>query len=122
MKVLLEEMQRNSSYIRKQNFNLIECWECEWRDMKKTNKDLQRFVATRLQRPLDNMKTMTLQTILDAVKNEKLLGCIECDIHVPEHLHDKFSEMCPIFKNTDLSCDDIGEFMKAYAEENDITH
>ena len=63
---------------------------------------------------------MTLQTILNAVRNEKLFGCIEYDIHVPEHLRDKFSEMCPILKNTDISRDDIGEFMKTYAEENDI--
>ena len=63
---------------------------------------------------------MTLQTILGAVKNEKLFGCVECDIHIPEHLREKFSEMCHIFKNTEISRDDIGEYMKAYAEENDI--
>ena len=80
--------------------------------MKKTNKEL-RFIATRLQRPLDKVKTMTLQTILDSIKNYKSFGCVECDIHVPEHLRDKFSEMCPIFKNTDISRDDIGEFMKS---------
>ena len=28
--------------------------------------------------------------------------------------------MCPIFKNTEISCDDIGEYVKAYAEENKI--
>ena len=120
MKELLEETEKNSSYIHKQGFNLVECWECEWRDMKRANKDLQRFIATRLRRPLDKVKTMTLQTILGAVKNETLFGCVECDIHVPEHLREHFSEMCPIFKNTEISRDDIGEFMKAYAEENDV--
>ena len=120
MKDLLEETRRNSAYIRQQGFNLVECWECEWREMKKTNKGLQRFIATRLRRPLDKVKTMTLRTILDAVRDEKLFGCVECDIHVPERLRDKFSEMCPVFKNTDISRDDIGEFMKTYAEENDI--
>ena len=49
--------------------------------MKNTNKNLQRFIAARLRRPLDKVKTMTLERILN---------------------------------------DDIGEFMKAYAEENDI--
>ena len=88
--------------------------------MKKTDKELQWFIATRLRRPLDKVKTMTLQTILGAVKNETLFGCIECDIHVPEHLREHFSEMCPIFKNTEISRDNIGEFMEAYAEENDI--
>ena len=120
LKELLEETEKNNEYIRKQGFNLVECWACEWRELKKTNRELQRFIATRLRRPLDKVKTMTLHTILGAVKNEKLFGCVECDIHVPEHLRDKFSEMCPVFKNTEISRDDIGEYMKAYAEENDI--
>ena len=49
--------------------------------MKNTNKNLQRFIAARLRRPLEKVKTMTQERIL---------------------------------------YDDIGEFMKAYAEENDI--
>ena len=81
---------------------------------------MQRFIATRLRRPLDKVKTMALQSILDAIRNETLFGCIECDIHVAEHLREQFSEMCPIFKNTEISRDDIGEYMKAYVEENDI--
>ena len=30
--------------------------------------------------------------------------------------------MCPIFKNTEISRDDVGEFVKAYAEESNIMH
>jgi G:T-mismatch repair DNA endonuclease (very short patch repair protein) len=46
MKKLIEETQRNSGYIRRQGFNLVECWECEWREMKKRNSGLQRSIAT----------------------------------------------------------------------------
>ncbi|CAB4021097.1 Zinc finger and SCAN domain-containing 22, partial [Paramuricea clavata] len=120
MKELLEETKRNSAYITKQGFNLVECWECEWRDMKKRNSALQRFIATHLRRPLDKLKTMTKQSIINAVKNDKLFGCVECDIHVPESLREYFKEMCPIFKNTEIRREDIGEFMKSYAEENNI--
>jgi hypothetical protein len=66
------------------------------------------------------MKTMSMENILAAVRNETLFGCVECDIHEPDILGDHFQEMCPIFKNIDISRDDIGEFMKKYAEENDI--
>jgi len=45
---------------------------------------------------------------------------MEVDIRVPEHLKEKFSERCPIFKNTEISRDDTGEFMKTYAEEYNI--
>ena len=40
------------------------------------------------------------------------------DIPVPDHLKEKFSEMCPIFKKKEISRDNIGEFMKAYADEH----
>jgi len=42
------------------------------------------------------------------------------DIHVPGHLKEKYTEMCPIFKKTEISHDDIAEFMKVYAEEHNI--
>ena len=45
---------------------------------------------------------------------------MEVDIRVPPHLKAKFSEMFPIFKNTETSRDDIGEYMKDYAEEHGI--
>ena len=45
---------------------------------------------------------------------------MKVDIRVPEHLKEFFSEMCLIFKNTEISRDDIGEFMKAYADEHNI--
>ena len=35
-------------------------------------------------------------------------------------LKEKFSEMCLIVKNTNISREDIGEFMKAYAEDRSI--
>ena len=28
--------------------------------------------------------------------------------------------MCPIFKNTEISCEDIGDFMRKFAELNDL--
>jgi hypothetical protein len=50
--------------------------------------------------------------ILDDVLNEKFFGVMECDIDVPENLKDVFSEMSPIFKNTDISYNDISEDTK----------
>ena len=68
--------------------NVLISWSAgsEWRWMKKLSKNLQHFIATQLRPPMDKVKTMTLETILEAVRCEKLFGCIECDIHAPEHL------------------------------------
>ena len=88
--------------------------------MKRTNRELQRFIATEVRRTLDTIKIMSPERILSEVRQDRLFGCVEVDIRVPEHLKEKFSEMCPIFKNTNISRDDIGDFMKAYAEEHNI--
>ena len=120
MAELLEETRANTEYIKSKGCRVVEMWECEWRDMKKTNHELQRFIATEVRRLLDQVKVMSPERILSEVRNERLFGCVEVDIRVPDHLKEKFSEMCPIFKNTEISGDDIGDFMKAYAEEHNI--
>ena len=120
MAELLEETRANTEYIKSKGCRVVEMWECEWRDMKKTNRELQRFIATEVRRLLDQVKVMSPARILSEVRNERLFGCVEVDIRVPDHLKEKFSEMCPIFKNTEISRDDIGDFMKAYAEEHNI--
>jgi len=43
-----------------------------------------------------------------------------CDIKTPDKLKPKFEEFCPIFKNTTVSWDDIGEHMREYAERNNV--
>ena len=120
MAELREETKANTEYIRSKRYNVVEMYECEWRDMKRTNRELQWFVATEVRRTLDRVKIMSAERILREVRNERLFGCVEVDIRVPDHLKEKFSEMCPIFKNTNISRDDIGDFMKAYAEEHNI--
>ena len=57
-----------------------------------------------------------MQEIIDG----RLFGYVQCDIEVPEHLRDYFSNFPPIFKNTVVSRDDIGNLMKQYAEKENI--
>ena len=45
---------------------------------------------------------------------------MQCDLIVPDELKPTFSNFLPIFKNIDVSRNDIGEYMKNYAEENDL--
>ena len=107
MAELLEETRANTEYIKSKGCRVVEMWEREWRDMKKTNREIQCFIATEVRRTLDKVKIMSPARILSEVRNERLFGCVEVDIRVPDHLKEKFSEMCPIF-------------MKAYAKEHNI--
>ena len=109
MAEIREETRANSENIKSKEYNLVEMRECEWRQMKRTNRELQRFIATKVRRTLETVKTMSPERILNEVRNERLFGCVEVDIRVPDHLKEKSSEMCPIFKNTEISRENIGE-------------
>ena len=55
--------------------------------------------------------------IIDDIKSDKIFGFLECDIETPPHLKDYFSEMTPIFKNTEIDPMDkdlVGEHMYDY--------
>ena len=57
-----------------------------------------------------------MQGIIDV----RLFGYVQCDIEVPERLRDYFSNFPPLFKNTVVGRDDIGNLIKQYAEKENI--
>ena len=120
MAVLLEETKETSKYIKDQGWNLVEIYECQWRWIKKTNPQLQQFLNSKFNRPLDHHKTLTENQILSAIRSESLFRVVECDVRVPGALKPKFAEMCPIVKNIEISREDIGQHMQTFAEEENI--
>ena len=114
MGTLLENTRRNTACLRR-HVKTVEMWECDWKEISK-EPDVKSFLA-----PTSHPRwKMTEQQILAAVIDGTLFGMVECDIRVPEHLQDHFAEMQPVFKNVTVTRDDIGPFMRQYAEENDI--
>ena len=84
-------------------------WECEWRTYKKTNA-----VHNSYKYQTEDKYRMTQLEILEHIKNDKLFGAVEVDINVPDSLKSHFEEMPPVFKNTTISQDDIGDYMRDY--------
>ena len=114
MAKLLEDTKKKTAYLRR-HVHVVEMWECEWKEIRK-EPDVKSFLA-----PTRRQKwKMTQQQIITAVVDGTLFGMVECDVRVPEHLQDHFAEMQPIFKNATVTRDDIGPFMRQYAEEHDI--
>ena len=114
MAELLANTKAHTAYLRR-HVNTVEMWECDWKELR-DEPDVETF----LDRPRHRKWMMTEQQILAAVIDGTLFGMVECDIHVPKHLQDHFAEMQPVFKNVTVTRDDIGPFMRQYAEENDI--
>ena len=120
MRELHEETVKNNNYLRQLGYTVVEMYECEWREMKAKNKSLQQFIGTYFRRRLDKKSTMTEAEILAAVTSSELFGMVECDIEVPPELREHFAEMPPIFKNVNISREDIGEHMREFAEAHNL--
>ncbi|KAL9989107.1 hypothetical protein ACROYT_G003618 [Oculina patagonica] len=82
MAELYDGKKANTKYIKDQGYWVVNLWECQWLQMKNTNKDLQRFIATKLGRPFDRVHSPSQEQILEAVM--KIFGCVLCDIEVPD--------------------------------------
>ena len=111
-----QRTQEKIQYIQDNGYPVKQMWECDWERLKKAVKA---FVKD-MHRPCDGQLKMAGETILRAVMEDRMFGALEVDIEVPEHLKGTFAEMSPVFKNTHVSRDDIGDHMKTYAEEQGI--
>lgn len=69
--------------------------------------------------PTENIFRIQSETqILDYIKDGQIFGCVEVDLHVPEHLKTYFEELTPIFKHATVRQQDIGHHMKNYLKES----
>ena len=120
MKARYKKTLEKREYVEKLGYKYVylAMWDCEFYHLKMTNHDLKQFLKERKQ-PLDYKTKLTMTEIIDAIKSG-LFGCVECDLHVPEHLKQYFEEMTPIFKNIDISRNDIGHHMKTFGESHEI--
>ena len=118
MSELLAETRQTTAYLR-QFVKVVELWECEWKEMRR-NPIVKRCLDAAFPRRRHARRTMTSQQILSGVLVGTVFGMIECDIRVPEELREYFAEMQPVFKNIRLMREDLGPFMRRYAETHNI--
>ncbi|KAL8613898.1 hypothetical protein ACOMHN_032888 [Nucella lapillus] len=123
----MQQLRQNTDNIRTYlgdtlKINLVEKWECEWKNEQEENAEIGRFLDGKFPpyvSPFDKQK-ITLTSIFSAVTKGRLFGLVQCDLEVPEHLREHFEEMTPIFKNTQVNREDAGDFMKTYAENHGL--
>ena len=110
----MDDLRRE--YIREKGYKIEEMWECEWWQNFKTNEKVKNHIRSNFpyKRPLST------DSLLEKIRDGSLYGYIQCDLVVPDELKAKFSNFPPIFKNTDVGRNDIGEYMQNYAIENDL--
>ena len=112
---------KKQEYLESNGFQLCVKWECAFNEMRRTNPELRAFINSRFKSRYMNYRfRMTESDIIEAILNDRFFGCVECDIHVPDELYEKFSEMSPLFCTTEISFNDIGEHMQEFARIHNI--
>ena len=90
--------------------------ECEWLRLYKTTTN----VKLHIRENFPYRRSLTEQQLLEGIKKGNLFGYVQCNTEVPEKLIGNFANFPPIFKNTLVSKNNIGDLMKTYAEEEGI--
>ena len=96
------------TYIRKftlegLGYNVEMIYGCEWEQLG-IDVDIEN----------NSPPVCTKQDIQDGIMSGESFGFVKCDIHVPEHLLEHFAAFPPIFKNTEITMNDIGDHMREY--------
>ena len=119
----LERTQEQRDYRIKMGYNVVEMWEHNWTKLYKDAPRLHEFVrqCTPSFYYKHRYHAVTEQQFLNAVCDEELFGFLEVDIIIPDELVDFFSEMPPLFCNTNVSFEDIGQTMQTFIEENNLS-
>jgi G:T-mismatch repair DNA endonuclease (very short patch repair protein) len=115
----LRETKLKETYLRALGYNLETVWECEWRRTVDSNPRLKLFLKAFNDTVYGVDKALTQEEVLEKILNGQMNGFVECDLHVPDHLLEKFAEMPPIFKNIELSREHLSDHMRQFAEDND---
>jgi len=99
------------------NIEIITVQRCTW-DRLKQRKEVREFLEQKIWLPNNNTRQLNETELLHLIQAEKVFGFVQCDIRVPEHLKTEFADLPPIFKNANITIDDVGETMKQYAQQS----
>ena len=65
-------------------------------------------------------RSLAAEQLIEQIKKGKLFGYMQSDIEVRENLRSQTDNFPPIFENTLVSKNDIGDLMKNYDDEEGI--
>ena len=106
----------SKDYIQQKGYQIVEVWECEWWSLYKTDAS----VESHLRENFPYRRPLSGEGLKQGIIDGRLFAHVQCDIEEPEHLSDYFSIFPPIFKNTVVNRDDIGNLIKNNGEKENI--
>ena len=64
--------------------------------------------------PTEPRKPTTEEDIKNGIMGDEIFVIVKCNMKVPKHLEDHFSDFPPIFKNVEIKLEDIGPHVQEY--------
>ena len=121
VKEVYAETINNENYLCQLGYKVNRIWECEWENLVSKSPHIKAFLKIFFQSLYPKQNRLNdVESIVNAIRDGSFFGFIECDIRVPEALKDKFSEMGPVFKNVEVSRDQLSEHMLSFAKEEEF--
>ena len=111
-----ESDKLRKKHLEKKGYKIIEMRKCEWWDQVQMSS----FLKNHVRKIFPYKLPLIMETLLKRIDEDKLFGYVQYDLEVPEELYERFANFPPIFKTTNVRRDDIGDFMREYAEKNDL--
>ena len=105
------------AYLRSRGYRIVQKRECDWHHQREYF-DQREFVRKYLELP--EYSTMTQKYLLDMVADGEFFGMVRCDIEVPDEHLEFWADLPPIFKNTLVGLEDIGEHMRGFCVAHGI--
>jgi G:T-mismatch repair DNA endonuclease (very short patch repair protein) len=115
--------EKKIHYLRELGYNVEVIWECEWRAIRFQYPECNRFCEIFEEIWYPKFPALgTLDSVIRSVTDETFFGFVVCDIHVPDELYDKFSEMCPIFGHETLDASHLSSHMKDFVDSQEFQY
>ena len=103
------------AYIRSCGYKVVQMRECDFR------KEFPNAYKYRCEKYGGKIgKVLNEGEMLEEIANGNVFGMVKCDVRVPDNLRETYAKFPPIFKNTDVSRNDIGPHMRKIAEEEGL--
>lgn len=119
-------------FIQSQGYETVIQKECEFTQKMKDNGNIKEIEGRIFPKfYLNNRHSVSESQIVQGILSGELFGAVEVDISVPDKWpkgkeqstspKEYFSEMCPIFSTVNVGISDIGEHMRSFILEKDLS-
>ena len=91
-------------YIQQKGYQFVEMWECEWWRLDESEATVKKH----LRKNFPYTRPLSGEQLLQGLIDGKILGFVQCDNEIPDHLQHCFSKFPRMFRTIVVGKRDFG--------------